>query len=519
MYSIDRSLINYFPITKDNLIQKKLVKEGFGIYPGFGMEVFLHLYGEAEDGRCVANTKIVKEEPRIITLGKLQEFPGLEIAIKSMKMGEKSSFKFSPEYTYFSQEKFSKTDPNLIGHLKSELFKTDLPENKSIEELKNMEIDQAKKYQNLYYDIELIKFDKPRPRKSQIGPKERLEQANDLKLEGNKLFKEKRFMEAIVKYEDSRDYLKNMPNDFINDFYHDLQNSLTLNITNCRINLSQYNYALKNLEDNFLFNKTPKAFYFKSLCQMHLGDFENSYKNLLELQKVLPDEKQMKIFFDDYYKFKEQTIKEQKERANKGIYKSGLYGDKKYDVNNKEFSLPKLNIKENKCFYIDFIVNGDEMNPHKIKFELFSYNENNEIKNSLLIKNTFEFINNEIKNKTIKGKEINFDFSNNNNNETNINNIILFEKFLDSNQSEDNFDKNNIYPPEEDVLLLLHNVNGLENKYYNIEISGKKLNEKPLKDYIILGRCYYNQKSIMNLIKNKMNGNFKILDIDTTLNY
>ena len=512
MYSIDRSLINYYPITKDNLIQKKLVKEGFGIYPGFGMEVFLHLYGEAEDGRCVANTRIVKEEPRIITLGKLQEFPGLEIAIKSMKMGEKSTFKFPPEYTYFSKEKFKKSDPNLISHLKPELFKTDLPESKSKEELKNMEIDEAKKYQNLYYDIELIKFDKPRPRKSQIGPKERLEQANDLKLEGNKLFKEKRFLEAIVKYEDARDYLKNMPNDFINDFYHTLQNSLTLNITNCRINEGQYNYALKNLEDNFLFDKTPKAFYFKSLCQMHLGDFETSYKNLLELQKVLPDEKQMKIYFDDYYKFKEQTIKEQKERANKGIFKSGLYMDKKYENNiSKKFSLPKLNTKENKCFYIDFLINGDDMNPNKIKFELFKYDEN-----IMFLKNVFEFIKNEIKNKNIKNKEINFDFSDENNN---INNIILFEKISEINIDKDDFDKNNIYPPEEDVLLLLHKVEDINNNSFNIEISNKKLGETPLKDFIVLGRCYFNQKSIINLTKNKIKGNIKILDIDETLNY
>ena len=106
-------------------------------------------------------------------------------------MGEKSTFKFPPEYTYFSQDKFSKSDPNLISHLKPELFKTEITEKKTNEELKNMEIDQAKKYQNLYYDIELIKFDKPRPRKSQIGPKERLEQADELKYEGNKLFKEK----------------------------------------------------------------------------------------------------------------------------------------------------------------------------------------------------------------------------------------------------------------------------------------------------------------------------------------
>ena len=515
MYSIDRSLINYFPITKDNLIQKKLVKEGFGIYPGYGMEVFLHLYGEAEDGRCVANTRIVREEPRIIILGKLQEFPGLEIAVKSMKMGEKSTFKFPPEYTYFSQDKFSKSDPNLISHLKPELFKTEITEKKTNEELKNMEIDQAKKYQNLYYDIELIKFDKPRPRKSQIGPKERLEQADELKYEGNKLFKEKRFMEAIVKYEDARDYLKNMPNDYINDFYHNLQNSLTLNTTNCRINLGQYNYALKNMEDNFLFEKTPKAFYFKSLCQMHLGDFETSYKNLLELQKVLPDEKQMKIFFDDYYTFKEQTIKEQKERANKGIFKSGLYGDKKYESNeNKEYSLPKINLKENKCFYIDFLINGDEMNPYKIKFEIFKY-DNNNIGNSLLIKDTIEFIRNEINKKNIKGKEINFNFTDDNN----YNNIILFEKYRELNPKEDDFDKNNIYPPEEEVLLLLHKICIDNNYYYNVEISGKKLNEKPLKDFIVLGRCYYNQKIIINLTKNKMNGNLKILDIDETLNY
>ena len=515
MYSIDRSLINYFPITKDNLIQKKLVKEGFGIYPGYGMEVFLHLYGEAEDGRCVANTRIVREEPRIIILGKLQEFPGLEIAVKSMKMGEKSTFKFPPEYTYFSQDKFSKSDPNLISHLKPELFKTEITEKKTNEELKNMEIDQAKKYQNLYYDIELIKFDKPRPRKSQIGPKERLEQADELKYEGNKLFKEKRFMEAIVKYEDARDYLKNMPNDYINDFYHNLQNSLTLNTTNCRINLGQYNYALKNMEDNFLFEKTPKAFYFKSLCQMHLGDFETSYKNLLELQKVLPDEKQMKIFFDDYYTFKEQTIKEQKERANKGIFKSGLYGDKKYESNeNKEYSLPKINLKENKCFYIDFLINGDEMNPYKIKFEIFKYDDNN-IGNSLLIKDTIEFIRNEINKKNIKGKEINFNFTDDNN----YNNIILFEKYRELNPKEDDFDKNNIYPPEEEVLLLLHKICIDNNYYYNIEISGKKLNEKPLKDFIVLGRCYYNQKIIINLTQNKMKGNLKILDIDETLNY
>ena len=507
MYSIDRSLINYKPLTKDGLILKKLVKEGFGIYPGNGMEVFLHLYGEAEDARCVANTRLVKEEPRIITLGQLKEFPGLEIAVKSMKMGEKSTFKFAPEYTYFSQEKYNKCDPTIIAHLKPELFKTEIPEKKTEEEIKKMEIEQAKKYQNLYYDIELVKFDKPRPRKTQINPQERMEQADELKFEGNKLFKEKRFMEAIIKYEDARDYLKHLPNDFITDYYHTMQNSLTLNITNCRINLSQYNYALKNLEENFVFKKTPKAFYFKSLCQMHLGDFESSYQNLLELQKVLPDEKQMKTFFDDYYKFKEETLKQQKDRSKKGIFQSGLYKDKK-DEEKKEFSLPKLNKEENPCFYIDFLINGDEMNPKKVKFEIFKNTEN-------LIYNIFEFIRNEIKNKTIVGKELKFDFTiNDEDNNGEYNNIVLFEKIKDV-QKDDKFDEINKYPINEEVLLLLHR----QKENYNIEISTKKISDTPVKDYIVLGRCYYNQKSISNLSENKNKGNLKILDIDETFNY
>lgn len=507
MYSIDRSLINYKPLTKDGLILKKLVKEGFGIYPGNGMEVFLHLYGEAEDARCVANTRLVKEEPRIITLGQLKEFPGLEIAVKSMKMGEKSTFKFAPEYTYFSQEKYNKCDPTIIAHLKPELFKTEIPEKKTEEEIKKMEIEQAKKYQNLYYDIELVKFDKPRPRKTQINPQERMEQADELKFEGNKLFKEKRFMEAIIKYEDARDYLKHLPNDFITDYYHTMQNSLTLNITNCRINLSQYNYALKNLEENFVFKKTPKAFYFKSLCQMHLGDFESSYQNLLELQKVLPDEKQMKTFFDDYYKFKEETLKQQKDRSKKGIFQSGLYKDKK-DEEKKEFSLPKLNKEENPCFYIDFLINGDEMNPKKVKFEIFKNTEN-------LIYNIFEFIKNEIKNKTIVGKELKFDFTiNDEDNNGEYNNIVLFEKIKDV-QKDDKFDEINKYPINEEVLLLLHR----QKENYNIEISTKKISDTPIKDYIVLGRCYYNQKSISNLSENKNKGNLKILDIDETFNY
>ena len=498
-FSFDASLINFKPLTKDGLIQKKLNTEGFGIYPGNGMEVVLHLYAEAEDGRVVANTKLVHEEPRYMILGKLNEFPGLEIAVKSMKMGEKSTFMFSPEYTYFSLEKFKNCDKSIIENLKAESFKTEILEKKSMEEIKKMEIADAKKYMKLYYDVELVKFDKPRPKKININPKERIEQAMDLKQEGNNLFKEKRFMEAIIKYKDAREYLKQMPNDFINDNYHNMQNSLTLNITNCHINLSQYNYALKNIEDNFVFEKIPKTFYFKSLCQMHLGDFENSYKNLLELQKVLPDEKMVKQYFDDYYKFKEETLKQLKDRSKKGIFESNLYNDKKIEENDKKYALPKFNPDENKCFYIDYLINNDEMNPLKSKFEIFKDTEKFQC---------FEFLKKEIKDKNIKNKEINFDF------EEKESNLVLFEK-INEIKDFDKFESINKYPINENALLLLHK-NGEE---YDIEISTQKMSETPLENYIVIGGCFYNAKIFNYLVKNKKKGVIKILDIDETLNY
>lgn len=510
--SFDKTLINYKPLTKDGLIMKKLMKEGFGAYPGKGMEVVLHLYAEAEDGRVCANTRIVHEEPRFIVIGKLQEFPGLEIAVKSMRMGETSSFKFSPEYTYFSLEKFKKCDKNIIENLKDEAFKTSLPlPQKTPEEIKEMEIDQAKKYMNLYYDIELVKFDKPRPRKINCSPKERYEQAIDLKKEGNDLFKEKRFMEAIVKYKDAREYLKQMPNDFITDEYHNLQHSITLNITNCHINLSQYNYALQNLEENFLFNKTPKAFYFKSLCQMHLGDFENSYKNLLELQKIMVnEEKQVKIFFDDYYKFKEETINQQKKKSKKGIFESHLYQDKK-DINEKEkknkYNLPKFNPEENFCFYFDFLLNGDEMNPQKVKFEIFDNTKNNII-------NIFEEIKDDVEKKKLINKEINFDFSNSDKVDCKENVLTLWNGIIEL-KDIDKFGAINKFPLNEDVLLLMHK----KEKGFDIEISTQGISNTPIGDYIAIGRCYYNHSALKLLNEKKVKGSIKIIDMDEAISY
>jgi FKBP-type peptidyl-prolyl cis-trans isomerase 2 len=496
MTSIDHKSLNFKPLTKDNLIEKNLIIEGFGIFPGKGMEVHINFYSESEDGRFIDSTNILKE-PFTFIIGTYTINPGLDFAVRSMKMGEKSVFRISPEYTFFSEEKFKNCDKKLIENLKIEGFKTKIPENFNKEELLKMEIKDAKKYQNIYYEIELIKFDKPRPKKITLNPKERMEQSNELKLEGNFLFKEKRFREAIIKYKDAQEYLKQMPNQFINDLYKKLQHSLTVNITNCHINLLEYNYALKEIENNFCFENNPKVFYFKSLCEMHLGNFEDSYKNLIELDKVFDDKKMMKNYFDDYFKFKENVIKNQKNSNKKGIFESGLYNDLNVSNNNNNFLLPKFDGKNNFCFYFDILINNDEINPLKIKFEIFD-----EIK--INHKNLFNFLQNFVNEKQIKNKIINFKYDEN---------IILLNNIKIENV-EENF-KKNIFIPNENVLLLL---NYKENKEINIEININKLSDKIINNILVLGRCYYNQNKIFNLYENKINGEIKILDCDVTFN-
>jgi hypothetical protein len=230
---------------------------------------------------------------------------------------------------------------------------------------------------------------------------------------------------------------------------------------------------------------------------MHIGEFENSYKHLLELQKVLPDENQLKKYFDDYYKFKEETIANEKNNSKKGIM--GMYKD--LSKENDFFSLPKFNGEDNTCFYFDYLINGDEANPKKIKFEIFHQTENK-------IVSLFNEIKSIIEGKKIKDKIIKFDYS------EKYENIILFEKL--ENIEIDNFDLLNIFSPNEDVLLLLHK---LENGDYNLEISTQKLSDKPIKDLLIIGRSFYNYKPLIKLNENKLSGEIKITDCDLSFNY
>lgn len=254
--------IGFVNVTNDGGVKKKIFECGFGATPVDGQEIHLHYSSELEDGRILENTRVGKDV-NISLLGNKIMIPGLEIGIKSMKMGEKAVLKVQPEYGYLALEKLKAIENNedlTNDFLAKNIYNltTDIPDN-----LHLLEPKEAQKYSTIYFEIELIKFDKPRKNKIQMEPEERVSEAAILKKEGNELFQENRHREAIVKYETGLHYLTQMPTDFLTTKVIELRLQLTLNITMCHNSMNEYSYALRRVKEAMDIMPTPKCFYYR----------------------------------------------------------------------------------------------------------------------------------------------------------------------------------------------------------------------------------------------------------------
>ena len=95
---LEKKQINeYINVTEDEGIKKKIIKEGQGSYPKEGNEVTINYIG-------IFNNQIFEQSnedtPTSFIIGENKVIKGWELALKTMKLGEKSEFIMKPEYTY-----------------------------------------------------------------------------------------------------------------------------------------------------------------------------------------------------------------------------------------------------------------------------------------------------------------------------------------------------------------------------------------------------------------------------------
>ena len=541
---------NFVDLDKHGYVKKKTVYNGIGSNkPINGYELTVNYIGELKDGRNVDNTYISKE-PHQFILGGNSIIYGLELAIKSMTIGEKAIIIVEPEYGYIPLENFKNkiSDKKYVDDSKydfSNLFYDLDNNNKTIDDIKDkegkksfkeLEPTEAKKYSTIIYEVELLFIDKkPRKQKSLLSTDEKIEISNDYKSEGILSFKQKYYHESIVYFTNALDYLTQIPSDEINKIL-DLKLSLLLNTVNCLIHLNSYQYALNKVEEAFKIKVNIKCFYYRAIARMHLAEFELAENDINKLVDYHVDNNILRELRNRLKSTKEDYIKNTSK-----IYKSSnftsLYDDKKiidnsnlnkdneankYDYNyigkdNTYFTFPKFNA-ENKLIYLDLIKNNNTKNPVKLKFEIFkqvwvdelikylSYNNNSNMFVYFNKDNTNkELLNyNSMYNKLLILSNVNTQLCNINTNEFK-NTLNLFDNsksFIANEYKKDKPNKlclyyNSVYPPSEQGLLVLFN--DIENNNIYITITLDSIDYNIREDLLVLGRCCYNNDFIKQI--------------------
>jgi cyclophilin family peptidyl-prolyl cis-trans isomerase len=309
----------YINLTEDGGVKKKLLSLGSGDQPSNNNEIIISFTSTIDN-------KTTKKENFRFSLGNNEVNSGLEIAVKSMKINEKSSFIISPEYS----------------------------NNKK----------------NSIYEIILLQILPPLKKISEMDFPEKLSRAKMLKNEGVEKYKENEFEIAAEKFLKSIEFIKNSDEkneDQIEGF--NLLITLLTNLSNCYNHLKNYEKVMKFTEQALKLKPNAKNYYFRSIASVNIGNLNEAEKNLTELKKFLNEN-------DEGIKYVQNLIENQKKIQNvnkkkfsKNIFKQKLYDDKPNNFK-PNFIPEKINEKNPKCFFEIQIGKNDE-NLKRIEFELF----------------------------------------------------------------------------------------------------------------------------------------------------
>ena len=308
----------YINLTEDGGVKKKLLSLGSGDQPSNNNEIIISFTSTIDN-------KTTKKENFRFSLGNNEVNSGLEIAVKSMKINEKSSFIISPEYS----------------------------NNKK----------------NSIYEIILLQILPPLKKISEMDFPEKLSRAKMLKNEGVEKYKENEFEIAAEKFLKSIEFIKNSDEkneDQIEGF--NLLITLLTNLSNCYNHLKNYEKVMKFTEQALKLKPNAKNYYFRSIASVNIGNLNEAEKNLTELKKFLNEN-------DEGIKYVQNLIENQKKIQNvnkkkfsKNIFKQKLYDDKPNNFK-PNFIPEKINEKNPKCFFEIQI--GNDENLKRIEFELF----------------------------------------------------------------------------------------------------------------------------------------------------
>ena len=264
---------NYINITEDDGIKKLIQKNGNGIKPSLNKEVLIKYIAKYND-------KIYDDSSNTIyrfTIGKNEVIKGLEIAVLSMNVGEKSNFIIQPNYAYLN---------NNISSI--------IPKDAVI-----------------YLEIELIKIMEGQKDLRDMDYPEKIARAKQIKEKGSNKYKQNDFLYAKYFYEKAIKYLDNLDiNDDEQEDGINLLCSILSNLCNCFNKLKDNNSVIEYATKGLNFQKLPKYYYFRAIAYVNKNEIGLALNDLDKLKELLKKDK--KNIDDEGVKYILQLIENKK---------------------------------------------------------------------------------------------------------------------------------------------------------------------------------------------------------------
>ena len=199
---------------------------------------------------------------------------GLDIGIRTMKIGETAVFKIDSEYAY-GKNGSGRINPN----------------------------------ETLYFEAELVSFKAKEKSKWDFSPEERVEMAKKLKEEGAKLFGEKKLSDAKEKFSSALDFIDAEKLDGVLEMKIALRNNLAL----IDMTLKDYHGCVVNCNHVLEFDKKNiKALFKKAKANRLNQDFEEAKESIKLALEAEPENKE--VLYEETLLKKDEKNFKQKEK-------------------------------------------------------------------------------------------------------------------------------------------------------------------------------------------------------------
>jgi len=244
----------YILLTEDGGVKKKIIKEGTGDLPEEGSKVTVHYDGYLYPSGEEFDSSRKRHSPFTFNLSKGEVIKAWDIGIATIRRGEKASLLCAPEYAYGESG-----SPPTIG-----------------------------KNATLRFEIEGLNIEQPHQTIA-----EKIENATKSKEEGNALFKEKKYEEAISVYEQAIDLLKNRwgASPIEEKNIEALRIILNSNAAMCSLKINNLNDAVKYCNAAIKLDPfNTKALYRLSEAYIGLSNFEKATEVINKCLEINPDD-------------------------------------------------------------------------------------------------------------------------------------------------------------------------------------------------------------------------------------